>query len=329
MSSFIKDIAEIQSAGLPLDASTNLSVIDKHLEDAENHFVKPVLGDAFFQEVKTGLGAAAPLAKWEALLPYLQVPTAFNGYYRFSKIPGGQINHRGYHRDVSEHSTHAPKWEMDQLKETLICQADFGLDALIAFLQENQADYLIWKTSPYYLANTGLIIPTASVFNTFVNISCSGIVFQSLLHYRLYAERALVRLICKPMLDRIKTELQQDGGPGEPVSVLLDYLRPVVAYDTIARGIKKINFVYSGTGIYHHTYSDGTLTKKALSMAECRELAREWEADYITARDEAIAFLAQNIADYPEYATSPCFKEDSSVLATRYDNTIEKKHFGL
>lgn len=329
MSLFIKNIAEIQEAGLPIDHNTDLNVLERHFIDSENTFLKPVLGADLFDAVKDGLAAATVDAKWTALLPYLQAPVAHNGYYRFSKFPGGQINHFGFSRNSSSHSEHAPKWEKDQLKETLICQADFALDSLIAFLEQNKETYPEWENSDYFKKNLGLIVPTASVFNQFVNISCSGKVFNSLFQFRIWAERGIVRLICKPMLERIQTELKSEQGPSPEVSELVDYLRPVVVYETMMKGIKRLNFTYTESGIYTHTYNDGTLVKRAISMSECRELAIDWEKDYMEARSEAIAFLKENISDYPEYEQSSCYTSEPKTLVARYDNDIHKKHFGL
>ena len=329
MSIFIKNIEEIQEAGLPIDLNTDLEVLDRHLIDSENNFVKPVLGEGLFEAVKAGLEEATVLAKWTELLPYLQTPVAHNGYYRFFKFPGGQINHRGYHRDRSDHSEHAPKWEKDQLRETLICQADFALDLLIAFLEENKSTYPEWEASDYFKKNVGLIVPTASIFNQFVNISCSGRVFHSLFQFRIWAERSLVRLICKPMMERIQTELKSELGPSAEVLELIDYLRPVVVYDTMMRGIKKMNFTYTDNGIYSFTYNDGTLVKKSISMSEAKELAIEWERDYTDSRDEVISFLKQHIDDYPEYAESPCYLTEPKNLVVKYDNDILNKHFGI
>src|SRR5690606_3676226 len=102
---------------------------------------------------------------------------------------------------------HAPKWELDQLKDTLICKADQALDALIKYLQDNIETYSEWRDSPFFKNSIGSIIPTADIFNTWVQIGCSGRVFSKLSLYRRWAEKSVMRIICKPMYDRINTEI--------------------------------------------------------------------------------------------------------------------------
>lgn len=329
MSDFITDIDQIQAAGLPLDESTEFEVLAPHIRESELHFVKPVLGDAFYLQIKTELEEETPAQIYIDLLPLLQAPIAFNSYYRFYKIPGGQISHRGFQRDSVSHSEHAPKWEIDQLKESLICKADFALDVLINFLTDNSDTYPVWLESEYAKKNKGLIVPTASIFNQFVNISCSGRTFQKLLFERLRAERNIRKVVCTPMFERIQAELKGELPFTEEVTALLDYLRPMVVYDTMATGILMTHFHYTDQGIYLYSYNDGTLSKTAITPMEARNLANTWKEKYEEARVEAIEFLNTNITDYPEYQNSPCYSTEPRTLIPRYDNDITKKHFGI
>jgi hypothetical protein len=330
MSIYIKDIEELQNAGLPVDNDTDLDVIDRHFVDSENEFVKPVLGEVFFELVKVGLEAGIE-DKWTTLLPYLQSPVAYNGYYRFYRIPGGQLNHRGFHRDQSEYSQAAPKWEIDQLKDSLICKADHSLDALIQYLYDNLSVYPEWKESSFYTTSVGSIIPSATFFNRYVHIGCSGRVFQKLGMYRKAAEKSLIRIICTPLYQRLINEVtgKDNIELTREIEDLLDYVRPLVAYETMFRGIKRMGFNYTDTGIYTYSYSDGTLTKTAISMNDAIKLEMGWKADWNEAREDLIQFLQQNIDDYPEYRDSDCYMTQPSTLVSRYDNDIYKKHFGL
>lgn len=329
MSKFITDIANLQNAGLPVDFDTDLEVIDRHFIDSENEFLKPVLGTDLFDAAVTGLADETPAAKWTDLLPYLQAPVAYNGFYRFTRIPGGQLTHKGLKRNQSQYTTDAPKWEHDQLKDTLICGGDHRLDELIKFLQDNVDTYTEWKTSSFFDSSIGSIIPSAEVFDQYVKIGCSGRVFSKLAMYRRWAEKGLIRVICQPLYDRIIAEQKGETPITPAIEDLMDYVRPLVAFDTMARGIKKLNFNYTDSGIYTYSYSDGTLTKTAISFTECKGLAEEWRRDYDEARADLLAFLDDNIDDYPEYANSDCYKDQADTLVVQYDNDITKKHFGL
>lgn len=327
MSLFLSTIENLQDAGLSLDNDTDFDVLDPHLKDAELSFLKPVLGADLFDAVVSGLDEATVAAKWTALLPYLQKPVAFNGYYRFFKISRGQLNHRGFQRDRSEYSETAPKWEIDEIKTQLICQGDYALDQLIAFLEAESDTYPEWESADFYAQNGGVIIPSASVFDQYVKIGCSGRVFSKLKQYRTRAERGLVRTICQDLYDRVVTEVNTTQTA--EVTALLPYLQAVVAYDTMAKGIKMMNYNYTDTGIYVYSYNDGNITKTALSATEVKSLSAEWEKDYLDARSELIDFLKDNLEDYPEYASSKCYATQPASLVSRYINELERKHWGL
>lgn len=327
MSSFLSTIENLQDAGLSLDNDTDFDVIDPHLRDAEASFLKPILGAALFDAAISGLAEATPAAKWTALLPYLQKPVAFNGYYRFFKISRGQLNHRGFQRDRSEYSETAPKWEIDEIKTQLICQADFAIDQLIAYLEENASTYTEWESADFYAQNGGTIIPSATIFDQYIKIGCSGRVFAKLKQYRTRAERSLVRTICQDLYDKVVNEI--NGTMTAETTALLPYLRAVVAYDTMAKGIKMMNYNYTDTGIYVYSYNDGNISKDAISGAEVKTLAGEWEKDYLDARAELIDFLKDNLDDYPEYENSKCYETQPVSLVSRYENNITKKHWGL
>lgn len=325
MSLFIKNIEDLQNAGLPVDSDTDLDVIDRHFIDSEEEFVKPVMGPVLFEAVKENLTDE----RFEPLLPYLQAPVAYNGYYRFNRIPGGQLNHMGFHRSNDQYTEHAPKWELDALKETLICKADHALDALIRFLQENITEYTEWREAPFFKSSIGAIIPTADIFNQWVQIGCSGRVFNKLGLYRRWAEKSVMRIICKPLYDKMIAELTDEEGASPEILELLEYVRPMVAFETMFRGIKKMTFNYTDSGIYTYSYSDGTLSKTSISMTDAARLETGWRMDWEEARENLLAFLADNLDEYPDYRDSPCYKNKSIGPVVRYDNSIEKKHFGL
>jgi hypothetical protein len=95
------------------------------------------------------------------------------------------------------------------------------------------------------------------------------------------------------------------------------------------KGIMQVPLYRYGADVVSWTYSDGTLSKSGLTIPEARELSKMYSELYQDARNELIAFLNDNIEDYPEYATSDCFSTTPRTLEVRYENKIENKHFGI
>lgn len=327
--SLITTIDQLQAAGLTLDENSDLAVLMPHLLDAEKKFLLPVLGKDFYDEILEELEAENPEEQWIALQPLLRKPIAWNGFYLFFKKPVGNLSHSGFFKNRFEHTEAPAKWEMDQIKEDLICNADEALDELIDFLRENIADYPTWADSDYFSKNAGRILSTPQQFNQFVNIGCSGRVFQRLLYYRDIAERNIRKTVCLPLYSRIKVELAGDTELTSEIKTLLDYLRPVIAFETMKMAITRVPFFQYNGGLYSWSYTDGTLTKTALTHAQTSHMALQYAEQYEEARTELIAFLKNNLSDYPEYATSDCHASGQSTLVVQYPNDVTKKHWGL
>lgn len=329
MSELITNIDQLQAAGLDLDENTNFDVIDPHLRDSERNFLIPVLGKDFFDEINQDLDSQTPTEKFVLLLPYLQKPVAYNGYYQFFKKPVGQLSHTGYMRNKLDYADHAPKWEFDQLKADLICKADRAMDELISYLNENKDEFTLWDSGEYRRTNKNLLISSAEIFNTFINIACSGRVFQRLLHFRQSAERNIERVICKPLFDKIKTQLSGDEEMTEAVKDIIPYLQRLVAYDSMVKGVLMLPFTYAEGGIYIYSYMDGTLSKTGINATEARMLSDQWRELYQDARNDLMRYLEDNLADYPEFQNSTCYTNKVKTLIPRYDNDITNKHFGI
>lgn len=327
--SLVTTIDQLQAAGLTLDENSDITVLQPHLDSAEKNFLLPILGKEFYDEIIEELEAGTPDPQWQALLPYLQKPIAWNGFYLFFKKPVGNLSHSGFFKNRFEHTEAPAKWEIDQIKDDLICNADLALDELIAFLREKSTDYPTWGDSEYFASNAGRIITTPAQFNQYVNIGCSGRVFQRLLYYRNIAERNIGKSVCNALHLRIQNELAGDPAITPAITALLDYLRPVVAFETMKLSIVMIPFFQYNGGLYSWTYADGTLTKTALTGQQTREMAAQYAEQYEHARDELLAFLKRNIEDYPEYAASDCYASGQKTLIVQYPNDYTKKHWGL
>jgi hypothetical protein len=329
MSSFLTTIAQIQAAGLDIDKNTKIEVLQPHINASEKNFLLPVLGQSFFDALADDLEEDTPTAETTAVLPFLQKPVAWNAYYLFFRKPIGSLSHSGFYKKTFDHAQQPAKWEIDQLKEELICSADKALDELVAFLRENAADYPLWEDSDYFAKNKNLIIKSAQDFDQYVKIGCSSRVFQRLLFFREQAERNVKRTVCTDLYARITDELSGEIPLTPEVEALLPYLQPMVAFDTMQKAVMQVPFFRYGNDVMTWTYSDGTLTKNSITMAEAREMSGMYTSLYEDARNELLGFLNDNISDYPEYENSDCYSTAPRTLEVRYPNDVLKKHFGI
>jgi len=329
MSTILTTIAQMQAAGLDLDKNTKIEVLNPHIDAAEKNFLLPVLGQAFYEELIADLEETTPSDTTIALLPYLQKPLAWNAYYLFFKKPVGSLSHSGFYKKTFDHSQPPAKWEIDQLKEELICTADKALDELAAFLRENIEDYPTWEDSDYFSKNSILLLPTASQFDKYVKIGCSSRVFQRLLFFREQAERNIKKTICPDFYQVVIDQVSGEEEITAPITALIPYLQAVIAFDTMRKAILQIPFYRYGADVLTWTYADGTLTKSGITLTEAREISAMYDSLYEDARNELLAFLNDNIANYPEYESSSCYSTEPRTLVVKYENDPLKKHFGI
>jgi hypothetical protein len=66
----------------------------------------------------------------------------------------------------------------------------------------------------------------------------------------------------------------------------------------------------------------------AISSTDKKELSHRYQENLEESKSELIAFIKQNIEDYPEYANSPCAGQQmSSKPYYAFENKKENKFF--
>ena len=329
MSTILTTIVQMQAAGLDLDKNSKIEVFNPHIDASERNYLLPVLGKTFYDLLIADLDTETPAETTTDLLPYLRKPLAWNAYYLFFKKPVGSLSHSGFYKKTFDHSQAPAKWEIDSLKEELICNADKAIDELVDFLRENIEDYPTWEESDYFAQNANLIISKASEFDLWVKIGCSARVFHRLLFFRETAERNIKKTLCGDLHELIISQLNGSEAETPAITALRPFLQAVIAFDTMSKAILQVPFFRYGNDVMTWTYNDGTLSKSGLTATEARNLQETYKQLYEDARNELIAYLNDNIADYPEYENSACYSLTPRTLEVRYENEITKKHFGI
>lgn len=323
MSLFVKNIADVK-LGVKVESDTHFSAIDPYLISAELNYLKPYLGDALFNALADINVDPARLIPFTELF---KISISCFAFYHIINEGSLKINEHGAAQGMGDMTTTPAKWRDDNQKAELIKRGDKALDMILDNLMEEIADYPEWSSSKFYLIRTSLLIGQAKVFNDYVPICDSTRVFLRLLPDIKKADRLLESLICKPLYDRVKAHLlQPEAIAGIPA--LLPYLQAIVAFECIVRTIPRFNFFLTPDGIVFYSISDGTFQKMAISSHDKKELSHRYRENLEEAKSELIAFLKQNIADYPEYAGSPCAGQKiSSKPYYAFENKKENKFF--
>jgi hypothetical protein len=323
MSIFVKNIADVL-LGVKVEADTYFPAIDPYLIAAEKDYLRPYLGDELFNAL------ADPDVVSARLLPFAElfkISVSCFAFYHIINEGSLRINEHGAAQGMGDMTTTPAKWRDDNQKAELIKRGDKALDMILDTLMEELADYPEWESSKFYLIRTSLLIGQAKVFNDFVPICDSTRVFLRLLPDLKKADRLLQSIICKPLYDRVKAHLLTEEEVSD-IPTLLPYLQAVVAYECIVRAIPRFNFFLTPDGIVFYSVNDGSFQKMAISSTDKKELSHRYQENLEESKSELIAFIKQNIEDYPEYANSPCAGQQmSSKPYYAFENKKENKFF--
>ena len=324
MSAFVKTIEDIK-LGVKVENDTYFEAVEPYLVSAENEYLKPYLGDALFAAIQESNYDAA---KKEKIINSIKIAVSCFAFYHIIQEGTLRLNEHGAFQATGAHQTSPSKWRDDNAKSELIKRGDRALDQLLDILMENIDDYQEWKDSKWYAIRTSLIISNAKDFDEYVPISRSTRVFLRLLPDIKKAMRLMPSLICDAMTKRITDHLKEREGTPEALDSLLPYLQAVVAYEAIVRAIPRFNFFMTPDGILFYSISDGTFQKMAASHSEKKDMLHRYKENLAEAKSELLAFLRNNLEDYPEFGNSPCSGQKMTTNPYyAYSNSKTNKHF--
>ncbi len=162
----IKTIQEVRAILPHLSRLSNTASLPNVDKSGRKHIV-PVIGQALYDTLNAHYNAApATLTSAEqALLPLVQLPLIAFAYLDDIGLIHATITDSGIRRASTTEMPAAFRWEVEQLKSTLADYAADGIELLIGYLYDNQADFPAWTDSDAFAQIDGLLIKTAEDFN--------------------------------------------------------------------------------------------------------------------------------------------------------------------
>lgn len=312
--SLITTIAEFKKY-IAIDGNTSMESLQPYIDEAEQLYVLPLLGQAFYDyyhPLYLGSVAEAPVAlsaQNAKILPYIQRCLAY--YTQLQAIPHlavtfgdmGARQHRG------EDSDPAPRWLIEKLQFNALKNGDIHADKLLEFLENNATavagNYDQWFADS--VANTkmsGYIVYSSTIASKHIAINNSRRVYLQLRNrIRDIETRIIPKLIGKDQYDELVVQLKTGPLP-DASKRLIEKLEPIIAKRALFMQLQfmrvQINefglFVYSGPD---DIFKLGQLATDADIKILKQQLLDEDEMGYLADEDELRQFILDNIADYP------------------------------
>jgi hypothetical protein len=306
-----------------IDVNMKFASIEPYINEAEELYIVPLLGRAFYDEFVALYDASVaetPVAltpEMAALLPFIQRPLAY--YAQLLAIPYittvfgdmGIRTHRG------EDSDPAPRWMIEKLQFQALKNGDLNADKLLAFLEENIAveDYVTWVESSANTSNSGNIVYSTTIASRHIPINDSRRVFLTLRQkIREIESKSIPKLISAEQYAELVAQLQ-DIDPAAVTAAnaaLIAKLEPIICKRALYMQVPfmrvQINengiFVYSGTD---ELFKLGQLATDADIKILRAQLMDEKELGYMADENELRQFILDNIANYPLIAASTAY----------------------
>ena len=137
----ITTIAQLKNY-VAIDANSQMGTFQPYIAEAEETYLKPLLGDAFFAELQTAFYTAngnidALATAQRLLMPYVQRPLAY--YTLLAAMPhlNVSIGELGTRTSRSEDNDPAPRWQQEKLMFDALRKGDLFADKLLEYLEAN------------------------------------------------------------------------------------------------------------------------------------------------------------------------------------------------
>jgi hypothetical protein len=309
---------------LPINASFTFDGIRPFVESVQGRYIVPYLGISFFNELHDRYKQvdSKSLSDLDSELLY-KVRKAIAHLAYLEYIPHGNVmvSDMGIHISVNEQKKTAFQWQVEELKDSYRKHGFDAIDDFLLFLEEKreEADFALWKNGTGYTLKNQYFITSAAEFSEYVNINASRRVYMLLLPIMQRIESQFIQAVtCTPMFNDMKAE-KLDTTKAYPENyVQLDkYIKPAVAQMTIVRAISELAVKMDDNGLTvfnNQSSSSKTLNTKQPAMAEQLSILKQEHYEdaksYLSQLDD---YLNQNVAEYPLYQSSPCYRADGSV----------------
>jgi hypothetical protein len=224
---------------ISVNKSFKLEKLQNYFDEVEREYIKPLLGIDLYNKLQADYDAESIDKKHLALLKMCRYPIAnlaFNSYLPFATI---QMSDSGFRVATGNDDAFRPaaKWQIEKIEKTTRNSGFSQLEALVAFLEENRANYPTWV----YAKHRKLILNSARAFSQYCNISDSRLIYLKMLPQMKRAERKVGNHISKQQMQIFRTAIADTNVELETALEEEVY----EAYELMAEAIANISFAES------------------------------------------------------------------------------------
>lgn len=271
-----QNVSEIKTI-LPIGVGNDFNRLKPHIENAENRFIKPLLGLAMFNALETLYKAEQSLEPDETevirreLVQKVQfaiIHLAFHVGFDFLNV---SVTDAGFQRIETERTKGLYKYQEDSIKAFFAETGFNALDDVLLFLEVNIGSFTEFSESENYPKLKKAFLPNVdTIENIPFNIHRSRLIFLALQPAFSYVEDTSIRAVLGAVIyATVKAEMAK-AEPAEKVLLLLPYIRKPLIYLASAMLMEETGATLGDKGLYFAKNEDQQRAKvvKAPSTEE-------------------------------------------------------------
>lgn len=329
---------------ITIDVNTKFEKLKPSIEFAEQEFIKPLLGDAYYAEILASYTANTLSASQIAILPYIQKALAnYAGFLAVEEL-SVKVGDLGIQQASNQNSSPAPAWMVKDLKTKYLTTGDKAADLLLEFLElaavipdggvEADRLYKKWYDSTANTKLSGCIVYKTSIASKYIDINNSRRLFLRLKKRIIELEQSVIKkIICGAQYDELVTAIKANTLSAEQTA-LLEKLEPIIAKRALYVTLPMLPVLITADGLFLQTSNDSVIQKLQATAIEKKALMdalKDGDIGYETDEAELHEFILANIADYPLISASTCWSATKSDTDERWkiDNYSDNKHFSI
>lgn len=292
---------------IPASVTLDFEDIRPKIQRVEREIISRIFSPALLTAVsqsdasKQMLALRELLAEAEALLALLE-------YIPFGQL---QFDSAGIRIVVNENMKTAFEWQIDNLKDECSRQGWSAVEAALELLEQtdDEAILAIWTTTATYQAAQKSLLPNLRIFQKFVNLNNSRVLFNKLLPIQEdVQEEVIAPAISQQLLSRVLT------GTTELEAKVKKLASKAVAYRTVATGFMDTILVLSDNGplVIEGIMSRQPKAVKSAPTDLLQIIAENYKTRAAEALRELIEFCQANAEQLTEYKSSSNYISDEN-----------------
>lgn len=209
-----------------------------NFDRAEEKYLVPLIGRAFYNDLKTKYAANSLDAAYLAVKPKVQLVVSAYGILMELPLMQAMITDQGVRQANTQTLPAAYKHQYNSMKNGVAEAALDGVEVLLQFLFDNKADYADWTASEEYKSFGALLIKTGVEFDQYVRLHNPMRTFWAMRNIMADAQENYVRNSIGPDLLEYLNGL---ASPSDGEKYVLKLLKKALANYTIKHALAQLS----------------------------------------------------------------------------------------